>query len=1165
MKKFLLSLLSVGAVVCAVLGVSGCSLTGGSDDSGNQGGVGGGTVDGNHSHEFDYSYWEFDKDNHWHPATCAHDVRADEAEHNLDLHGKCECGFYDHDKDFNGHILTLVPEKPFTCEEDGYLAHYTCSHCNGIFQDNYGMMPLQPDMYIIPAHHEPELKEQVQPDCTNDGLREHFECTVCLKWFDDWYCQNEITDHDALTVPAGHFSTYEYAEVPVSCFANGKRAYVHCYICNKNFTDNTFATEIAEEELIIPTTGHNATEHARTEPNCYQAGTELYYTCNVCTGWFFDKECTQEIQDRESVNLAATGHVFEEVAAKQESCTEDGNRQYFTCDKCGEWYYNNDLYAPYPIADHNEVKIPAYGHSMQEIYDLASTCTEEGKVAHYECWQCEKWYVDRAGNEEITDRNAYVLPAAGHSKSGLQADYQYHFYTCLNCDAVFDEEAHSFGADYCSTCQTSPFTKDMQFELTENKESYRVTEILNPLSVTETVVPRYYLGKPVTEIDNIVMRYNTASVTIPGSVTRIYGGGFYNDNLKAVYAEDLNSWLQINFDGDSPRDVNPLTAAHNLYFGGKLVEGVLDIPEGTERIGEGVFNGLYNVTTLNIPQSVTHVGAYAFSNCENLVNLSVANPETQIGENAFNWCPLQDAKLPGAALTEIIVRHLVSLKVTSGDIPELLFPGEIAIGSKLKNLVVYPDVNSIGRAAFQGIKTLEYVNFKDGAQLVIGPQAFNGCNYIQTLYFGENSVTEIQYNAFDSAAFGFYNDVMSYVTEMTLPEGLKTLGSGAFSRLRRVTKVNLPSTLTEIGDNAFSYCQYLSEVVIAKGTKKIGASAFGNCNSLTDVTIPDSVTAIGDYAFYGCTKLKNIGLPESVTAWGIGTFMDCERLTGLNFPAGVTVLPEKLFYNCYNLQMGEIPDGITEIGANALYGCYRILSLTIPQSVKTIESNAFDTSMLFEVYNLSAATVPSYIKQVHTSLNEPSTLTHTADGFILYKKEASGLDYNYLVGYEGNESVWTTPDKSAAGLSDTESYRIYSYAFYKDMRVTSLTLSADVAEVGTKAFYACENLESVTYVEKGGTGNIADSAFENCVNLKTAKLCSNSLFNNVLAGCTNLETVYLRCANGIGKQAFYNCVNLKTINYYYSSLPGNLGTDWDANAGISTESGKYSVNYNVTF
>ena len=82
-------------------------------------------------------------------------------------------------------------------------------------------------------------------------------------------------------------------------------------------------------------------------------------------------------------------------------------------------------------------------------------------------------------------------------------------------------------------------------------------------------------------------------------------------------------------------------------------------------------------------------------------------------------------------------------------------------------------------------------------------------------------------------------------------------------------KIVIPETIegypvTAIGKDAFSVCSKITEMVLPDGLKSIGDSAFAYV-SFETVHIPDTVTYIGAGAFWRCEKLKEITIPESVT------------------------------------------------------------------------------------------------------------------------------------------------------------------------------------------------------------------------------------------------------------------------------------------------------------
>ena len=86
------------------------------------------------------------------------------------------------------------------------------------------------------------------------------------------------------------------------------------------------------------------------------------------------------------------------------------------------------------------------------------------------------------------------------------------------------------------------------------------------------------------------------------------------------------------------------------------------------------------------------------------------------------------------------------------------------------------------------------------------------------------------------------------LTDLTLSQGLVSVGSGSFSELP-ITSLSLPASLRTVGDYAFSYLQNLTSLTIAYGLETVGDGAFSGCTILPDVRIPRSVTSIGEKSF----------------------------------------------------------------------------------------------------------------------------------------------------------------------------------------------------------------------------------------------------------------------------------------------------------------------------
>ena len=176
---------------------------------------------------------------------------------------------------------------------------------------------------------------------------------------------------------------------------------------------------------------------------------------------------------------------------------------------------------------------------------------------------------------------------------------------------------------------------------------------------------------------------------------------------------------------------------------------------------------------------------------------------------------------------------------------------------------------------------------------------------------------------------------------VTVPDGVTSIGGGAFSYCSSLNSVTLPEGLTSIGSSAFSGCSSLTSVTLPEGLTCIGNEAFQWCKSLTSVTLPESLTSIGDSAFWGCSSLTRVTLPEGLTSIGDGAFWGCSSLTSVTLPEGLTSIGDAAFCECSSLTSVTLPESLTNIGDSAFWGCSSLNSVTLPESLTSIGDWAF--------------------------------------------------------------------------------------------------------------------------------------------------------------------------------------------------------------------------------
>lgn len=191
----------------------------------------------------------------------------------------------------------------------------------------------------------------VQPSCTEDG-QGHDVCTVCghisqpyvipaaHNWDSDYTIDREATctadgiksihcsacdaTKDEVAIPADHeWEDFYTIDRKATCTQDGLKA-IHCKKC----------TEI-KEERIIPATGHdNPLEHfAAKDVTCTENGNSEYWHCTKCDEYFSDEGANTAIA-KNSWIIKAPGHTWDKgTVTKKATCTVDGTRT-FKCSKC---------------------------------------------------------------------------------------------------------------------------------------------------------------------------------------------------------------------------------------------------------------------------------------------------------------------------------------------------------------------------------------------------------------------------------------------------------------------------------------------------------------------------------------------------------------------------------------------------------------------------------------------------------------------------------------------------------------------------------------------------------------------------------------------------------------------------------------------------------------
>lgn len=193
------------------------------------------------------------------------------------------------------------------------------------------------------------------------------------------------------------------------------------------------------------------------------------------------------------------------------------------------------------------------------------------------------------------------------------------------------------------------------------------------------------------------------------------------------------------------------------------------------------------IRTVIIQQGITSIGAWAFGYCTNLTRVVIPNSVNKIGRLAFHWC-----------------EHLTQAVIPYGVVCIEL--GAFAACTRLTSIIV-------------DSRNPAYCSDDCGA------------------LYNKSKTELIQYPAGRSNAI------------FVVPDGVIT-----------------------IGDGAFFYCSHLTEVTIPDSVTSVGAQSFAGSNNLKSITIPNRVVRIGNQAFKWCEHLAYAHISPSVTEIGRDCF-----------------------------------------------------------------------------------------------------------------------------------------------------------------------------------------------------------------------------------------------------------------------------------------------------
>jgi len=439
--------------------------------------------------------------------------------------------------------------------------------------------------------------------------------------------------------------------------------------------------------------------------------------------------------------------------------------------------------------------------------------------------------------------------------------------------------------------ELNEYSTGLSFELiTEgtNADTYRVSN--NTRSSGTVVIPATYNDKPVTEIESVSyrIRCDITSIIIPENVTIISSRAFYLcDNLTSITVDANNQ--NYTSEGGILYDKQKTTLIAYPSATGNVI-----IPDSVTTIGDGAFGNCDNLTSVIIPDSVTTIGNSAFWFCKSLTSVFIPDSVTTIGQRAFSLCESLTSVTIPTSVTSIGNNAFAMMYGRSWN-PNNLATITFAEGSQLK---------TIGSNAFGNCYNLTSITIP-ASVTTIGNSAFSGCTSLTSITVDVNnpnytSKNGILYDKTQSSLIAY----PSATGSVTIPASITNIGVGAFygcDDLASITvNVNNPNYASQDGilynkeKTKFIHIPdaISGNVTIPEGVTTIGFRAFLGYRGLTSITLPASVTSIG-YQAFAHSSLTSITIPASVTSIEAQAFEDWTNTQTINVPfANAEATPE---------------------------------------------------------------------------------------------------------------------------------------------------------------------------------------------------------------------------------------------------------------------------------
>jgi hypothetical protein len=608
---------------------------------------------------------------------------------------------------------------------------------------------------------------------------------------------------------------------------------------------------------------------------------------------------------------------------------------------------------------------------------------------------------------------------------------------------------------------------------------------------------------------------NIKKVTLPSSVKKIDAYAFWGcDNLETVI---LGSGL---------------TAIDDYAFANCKGLKSMTVPENIKSIGIYSFEDCVNLTDITIPVQVTEIHETAFEGCPHVVIHSETgsyadkyaqslydrqqempeyedvsgyvsdttvtptpepsdtgtNDNTSANDNQNNSQSVTDGTNSSANDSGNL---LGSTKVVGNQAVVFIENAKAEVITGIPEAVEMTDTNSDGSDSSNSAAiTSTYPKYTIVDGKIIADQAYYRNNTLGSVNI-PSSITEI----------GEFAYARSTVSQLTVSEGVETIGYGAFYHCDGLAAVVLPSTLKCVEPKAFTHTAWVENFMnglTGDGDFLVsGNTLIAYRGNSAEVTVPDGVSLIAGEAFMGHSEINKVNLPDSVEIIGEGAFEDCTSLSEIVWGQNVSAIKDRAFADC-NLTNITLPDSVISVGLKAFDD-----NVEIVYSGNTPETT----------HELSAERLSNESYRYIQNDNLPSGVTVTGTDGVTARLEGAARNY-YLNVTDTDGSLLKSAYNKSTG-SDFPSDGIIYDMTLSESDISNLNSETDknqvvnITKLGKQLLYVTiplpesysgKNVSAVSVDRNGQLESVQcqriNSDGKDCIRLSTAHLSEFGIFTD---------------------------------------------------------------------